>query len=167
MPLWDVIDGLPSHDKTRKEFAYLWLTPAGHRENAGLLQYLNRRERDVPSEIRDQVGQFSTACIRVKAKILADTRILIPSVPSTVIDAEFTRYLQNPDAWKSGGSGFDVWRDGRWNATTPAVKQFASVAEVLTQLPASEAAAERLFSPFVYLFHERRLRSDATWSRRR
>jgi hypothetical protein len=27
MSLWDVIDGLPSHDKTRKEFAYLWNSP--------------------------------------------------------------------------------------------------------------------------------------------
>jgi hypothetical protein len=31
---------------------------------------------------------------------------------------------------------------------------------VLTQLPASEAATERLFSIFVRLFNERRLRSE-------
>jgi hypothetical protein len=77
-----------------------------------------------------------------------------------VIDAEFTRYLQNPDAWISGGSEFDAWRDRRWNAATPVAKQFASAAEVLTLLPASEAAAERLFSLFLCLFQERRLRSD-------
>jgi hypothetical protein len=34
------------------------------------------------------------------------------------------------------------------------------VAEVLTQLPASEAAAERLFSVFVALFNDRRLRAN-------
>jgi hypothetical protein len=55
---------------------------------------------------------------------------------------------------------FDVWRDRRWNAVNPAAKQFASVAESLTHLPASEAAAERLFSIFVCLCNERRLQSD-------
>jgi hypothetical protein len=146
-------------DGARCAAAY-WLTPARHRGNAGLLPYVSWRESDVPVEIRGQVRQLSTACIRVKAKIVADGKILLPSVPSAVIDAEFTRYLQNVDAWNSGGSEFDVRRDRRWSAATPAAKQFASVAELLTQLPASEAAAERLFSIFVCLFNERRLWSD-------
>jgi hypothetical protein len=59
----------------------------------------------------------------MKAKIVADGKTLLPSVPCAVIDAEFMRYLQNPDAWNSGGSEFDVWRDRRWNAATPAAKQ--------------------------------------------
>jgi hypothetical protein len=101
------------------ESAY-WLTPAGHRENAGLLRYISWRESDVPVEIRGQVRQLSTAYIRVKAKTVADGKILLPSVPSAVIDAEFTGYLQNADAWNSGGSESDVWRDRRWNAATPA-----------------------------------------------
>jgi hypothetical protein len=46
------------------------------------------------------------------------------------------------------------------NAATTAAQHFASVAEVLTQLPASEAAAERLFSIFVALFDDRRLRAN-------
>jgi hypothetical protein len=54
---------------------------------------------------------------------------------------------------------FDVWHLRRWNAAMPATKQFAPVAELLTQLPASDGR-ERPFSMFVCLFNERRLRSD-------
>ena len=86
--------------------------------------------------------------------------MILPTAASSSIGAEFARHMANPDAWNEGTSEFEYWPERRWNGGSTAVKQFASVAEVLTQLPATEAAAERLFSIFVWLFNERRLRSD-------
>jgi hypothetical protein len=151
-------------DGARCEAAY-WLTPAGHAENAQYLQYVKWAKPAVPVDLRARVTEFCGAHLRVKAKIVEDARIILPTAAIELGAAEamgiqFDRYLEDANAWPKGSSEFDVWPHRRWTGATDAAQQVASVAEVLTQLPASEAAAERLFSVFVALFNDRRLRAN-------
>ena len=151
-------------DGARCEAAY-WLTPAGHAENAQYLRYVKWPKSAVPIDIRARVAEFCSAHLRVKAKIVEDARVILPTAAielgaAETVGVQFDRYLEDANAWPKGSCEFDVWPHGRWTGATDAAQQFASVAEVLTQLPASEAAAERLFSVFVALFNDRRLRAN-------
>jgi hypothetical protein len=51
------------------------------------------------------------------------------------------------------GWGLRRWAHGAGSAQFV----FAATSEILTQLPASEAAAERLFSVFEYLFNKQKI----------
>jgi hypothetical protein len=57
---------------------------------------------------------------------------MLPAADPMAISAELARYMAEQDVWKADTSEFEFWPE-------------RSIAEVLTQLPVTESAAERLF----------------------
>jgi hypothetical protein len=95
-------------DGARCEAAF-WLTAEGHAENSPLVGYRTWPEQDVPAELRARVREACAGFVRVKAKIVSDAGIVLPSANRAEIGAEFTRYIDCPDSWQTGGSEFDYW----------------------------------------------------------
>ena len=145
-------------DGARCELAW-FLTRDGHAHAAQFIPFLKREPADLPAAQRDEMPAFSASLRRVKAKLLDDAKVVMPTAKGSDLASEFVLYLQTPTPFGETESEFDVWPDLRLNATTATGKLLATFATVITQLPASEAAAERLFSIFQCLFDSRRLSS--------
>jgi hypothetical protein len=71
----------------------------------------------------------------------------------------YDRYQLNDGWWQPGEDVVMGWGTRRAMAEDEPHRIFCSVAEILTQFPASEAAAERLISVFEYLFNKQRMGS--------
>jgi hypothetical protein len=130
------------------------LGKTGHTEYAAKIAAFDAFDpsRAAPAEIAVQqafVGGFNAT----RDKLVEIARAMYPDEAGT-LGEEYDRYIATPDFWGSGQLtrlGWTLRRsDARWR------QAFVSLAQLITELPASEAIAERFSSVLTAVFDVRR-----------
>jgi hypothetical protein len=161
-------------DSLQNELAWVF-TPEGHADYHAL-----RIQIDMPSgewTVDAQViDRFAQRLPEVRAKMIQLVEHMFPAkIVGGIAERRaglgrlFDAYVDCSDFWSDGENARSGWatkgarRAGIWEQTLRCNRSdwldFVRIASLLTQMPASEAAAERLFSVFDCVFKKNRMSS--------
>jgi hypothetical protein len=153
-------------DAAIMELAYT-LQPNGHAEYLPNVRVANLPDRSIAAARLPDVKRFRETRLDVRAKVMWLANFFfhpvdgeLPTVLLGEIAACYDRYLQNEKFWQPGEDVVMGWGTRRALAVDEPSRIFCSVAEIVAQTPASEAAAERLISVFECLFTKQRMGSE-------
>jgi hypothetical protein len=144
--------------------AYM-MTIDGHAEYHPLYVAMATSPANLAEEMVSAIQEFAEVCRTIIESFIELTILFFPDADRTRIGALVHAYLANEKYWSPGEGLVTGWGNRKWAASRRARDspdrtadyQFAAAAEILTQVPASEAAAERLISVFEYLFGKQRM----------
>jgi hypothetical protein len=135
-----------------------FLTPAGHHEFQPLVECLTQQPAGLTAERVAVIREFAIQLPAMRERFLERAAYLFPSAPVDQVGSLFDEYARTLGFWRPGEQFVLGWGQRRWAYDAGSAQfVFAATSEILTQLPASEAAAERLFSVFEYLFNKQRM----------
>jgi hypothetical protein len=154
-------------DSLQNELAYVF-TLEGHAHYRAMLQHVGVPVDECVAS-GEAIEAFSQRLPAVRAKMIELIRHMLPASTSTDVElgSIFNAYLACSGFWSVGEDARTGWatkrarRAGVWERQLGCTREvwlnFGAVAEILTQMPASEAAAERLFSVFDCVFKKNRM----------
>ena len=88
-----------------------------------------------------------------------DAVLLLPGADRDAIGASFDVFLRDRSLWLGGENLLFGWKWVRTTTQDPGRKYLATLAIIYAEMPAGEAAAERLFSTFAWIWNQYRMRA--------
>jgi hypothetical protein len=122
------------------------LTPAGHAEFHPVYERMSTQPVGLSDEETEQIGAFARALPGIVQAVVDLATYLFPEADGTMIVTFMYAYLRDASFWAVGDGDVREWARRRFAAVRDSAEyHFAATEEVLTQVPATEAA-ERLIS---------------------
>jgi hypothetical protein len=129
----------------------------GHAEHLRMAQQIARSPAMASDEERREAEAIIARLTATHAKFVEVAGSIYPEMAETLGD-QYQRYITTASAWARGQDAPLGWAMMAWQ--TEFSQEFVHVAQVITELPASEAVVERFFSVLTSIFDLRRRRSE-------
>jgi hypothetical protein len=146
-------------DGVRCEAAFI-LSPEGHWQYSGYVASWGNRDPLLTDAYRAESARFARHYRCIRDKVMDDAVLLFPGVYREAIGAAFDAYLRQPGPWLKGEAGLFGWKRVQGEADSEQDAFFASLAVIYAEMPAGEAAAERLFSTFAWIWNQCRMSAN-------
>jgi hypothetical protein len=153
-------------DGVMMELAYVF-TPQGHKRYHQLAVWSTLSAEGVPDDAEAAVAAFASDFDAMRAKTAELGVYSFPEICASAFGGAFDAYMLDGNAWGPSDQTPTGWGSkaraalARKPPAAPMTSElaFIKLAQVLTEMPASEAAAERAISTFEYIFDKSRMSS--------